>query len=127
MKVKFIEIDEHMKIIDGLSKLVIFKNYDPQTHPEGKWVPCSFREFSTKKGREAIEVDFSKSGHLCKYYLGGGDRSWGDWDLRRAANATFADAASTSNGGGCWWEIQIIKEGVEPISTEKSSYLDEIS
>jgi len=126
-KIKFIEVSPSMKIIDGLSKLVVFKNHDPKTHLEGEWVPCSCREFTTKKGRKALEVNFSGRGHLIRYYYGGGDRSWDSWTSRKAANATFAEAAPASNGGGCWWEIQILQEGITPIPQEVSSYLDEIS
>ena len=126
-KIKFIELSPSTKIIDGLAKLIVFQGYDPQTHLEGEWVPCSCREFTTKKGRKALEVNFSGRGHLCRYFYGGGDRTWEDWKNRRASNAIFADAAPASNGGGCWWEIQILQEGITPIPQEVSSYLDEIS
>jgi len=124
-KIKFVEVSPSTRIIDGLSKLIIFREYNPQI-PEGEWVPCGFKEFTTKKGRNAVEVDFGGRGHLCRFYHGGGDKNWEGWTSRKAANAAFADAAPASNGGGCWWEVQIIKEGITPIPQEVSSYLDEI-
>jgi len=126
-KIKIIEVNSSTRIVDGLTKLVILKGLNPQTHKEEEWIPCGVRFFTTKKGREALEVDFSGEGYLARYNHGGGDRTWEDWENRKASNAIFCDAAPASNGGGCWWEIQVIKEGVEPISTLKKSYLDEIS
>ena len=125
-KVKFVEIDSSTKIIDGLKRLVVFKNHNPQI-PEGEWVECSARLFVTKKGREAIECDFSGRGHLARFYHGGGDRTWEDWGSRKASNAIFCDAGPTSNGGGCWWELQIMQEGVIPIPAEHANYLDELA
>jgi len=122
---KKIQIDEKTLIIDGLSQLLILKNA-PSPLPDGDWVTCGIRLFKTKKGRDALEIDFNGSREVVRIYSGSGDRSWAGWDHRRPVNAIFAEAVATSNGGGCWFEVIVMRKGVDPLSAEIAEYREEL-
>mgnify|MGYP001392288802 CR=1 FL=1 len=132
-------------IIDGLERLLIFnpefvnicieicKEGDKKPNipeafslPYGNFTtPCAAREFITKKGRQAIQI-MSGNTHELYFQSGCGDRSWNEWDERRPINGLFADAAATSNGGGCWTEVIIMPAGVEVITSFQQAYIDEL-
>jgi len=118
-------------IIDGFSKLLIIspsliEEMPMKSIPECKNLPCSVKEFTTKKGRQALSI-VKGSSHLISLYNGTGDISHNDWLNRHPVNAVFAEERTTSNGGGCWYEVTIMKSGDESISSEASEYLDEIN
>jgi len=134
MKIKAIAIDDKTMIIDsGLSRLVILTGSGEMPDfsqfiykYDGRWTQCSAVLFQTKKGRDAIKIDLSGYTHVFRMHYGSGDRSWGGWNDRRPINAVYADAAATSNGGGCWLEIQVMKWGEDPITAEIDSYREEL-
>lgn len=88
-------------------------------------VACKATAFTTKKGRQAYRITEGDT-HTFWIKQGSGDRSWNDWASRRPANALYANAVRTSNGGGCWTEI-IIMSDKNPITSKQQAYLDELS
>ena len=117
-------------IIDGFSKLLVvsptlIEEMPMKSIPECKDLPCSVKEFTTKKGRQALNIVEGVS-HVISLYYGNMDITHNDWINRHPVNAVFAEERTTSNGGGCWYEVIIMKAGDKPISSEASEYLDEI-
>lgn len=136
MKPKRIPLTDGTVIIDGLSKLIVIDkcfvlkhfpfNYDfDKGELLRKGVPCSAQTFVTKKGREAVRIGVGDS-HIFRYYWGSGDRSWNGWKRRSIANALFSEAKATSNGGGCWMEVEVLESKTTPISAEEQSYIEEL-
>lgn len=134
MSVKKIVLPNGIRIIDGLSKLLVIDKdikLSEDDTTDSRYllrcleVPCKATQFITRKGREAIKIEKGDT-HTISLYSGSGDRSWCDWDDRMPVNAMFADATATSNGGGCWYECIIMPKGVQEISTEEAEYMEEI-
>lgn len=136
MKPKRIPLTDGTVIIDGFSKLIVIdsgftEKYFPVNYDFHKYellrkgVPCSAQTFVTKKGREAVRIGVGDS-HIFRYYWGSGDRSWNGWERRRIANALFSEAKATSNGGGCWMEVEVLDSKTTPISAEEQRYIDEL-
>jgi len=91
-----------------------------------KPVDCKAVPFTTKKGRQACRITEGDT-HTFWMQSGSGDRSWNDWASRRPANALYANAVRTSNGGGCWIEIIIMESDKDQVTSEQQAYLDELS
>jgi len=127
--IKIINVENGPVIIDGFSKLLVIspaliEEMPMKSIPECRNLPCSVKEFTTKKGRQALSIVKGNS-HLLSLYNGCGDISHNDWINRCPVNAMFAEERTTSNGGGCWYEVIIMKVGDKPISSEAAEYLDE--
>lgn len=136
MKPKKITLPDGTVIIDGLSKLlVIDREFAEEFFPVNyefkiaeklrKGVRCHALPFVTKKGRESIQV-YKGESHVFRCYWGTGDRSWKGWEQRRIINGLFSDARSTSNGGGCWLEVEIWGFNANLITAEEYGYIDEL-
>lgn len=113
-------------LIDGFSRLLVFDKEFQFPNEYWSWeTNCSVTFFVTKKGREAIHI-YNGDTHKIRCRDGGGSRSWDGWELRRLSNAVFSEAKATSNGGGCWMEVEIWKSEITPISAEEAEYRDEL-
>ena len=139
-KLNLIFLPNGSVIIDGLKKLLIIdcklvslcctkeevSAFELFSLPYGNFTtPCAVREFMSKIGREAIQI-MSGNTHEFSFHSGCGDRSWNEWADRRPVNGVFADAAPTSNGGGCWSEISIMPAGLEVITSFQQACMDEL-
>lgn len=136
MKAKRVTLNDGTIIIEGLSKLIVIEKefaneHFPELYDADKYnllrrgVDCYAKPFTTRKGREAILVKSGNS-HILRYFADIADRSWGNWKNRRIVNALFSEAKATSNGGGCWLEVEIWEKSVNPVSAQEQNYMDEI-
>lgn len=93
-------------------------------------VAVSYNRRTTKQGRPLVSIGapgrFETAGTLT-WQHGSGCRSWENWDERRFIEqdgVEFALAAATSNGGGCWLEFTLVREGVTPITAAQAAALE---
>lgn len=137
MKAKRIKLPDGTLLIEGFSKLIVIdRGFAEQHFPKDytfepyyrlqKGVACNASFFTTKKGREAIKISSGNS-HIFRYETASGSYGWRGWDKRRIANGLFSEAQPTSNGGGCWMEIEIWDASTQPVSVEQQGYIEEIS